>query len=309
MAGRIRMIELPHARVERVHAVVAVAVGREVGAAIAPDASPVEAVELEVARGHVLDDDPVGPEHRDTVLQLEVPVEDHGVPVLATKREVRRGHAHGLAVHTRGDAHDVSGDRAVDGRLDAGRVGRDADRPASCRALGRRRRERPRVATEAALVAAVVVVDVDANDDHADHAHTGRPMERAVEGEDALLWEALRVALARLQDRRGPRRVVREDVVRIPPSIHPRHRSAWIDPHERWREGVVAHLDRRRAVRSHDHRRRQQQDQHGREDAPHTQERYAPPRMNFARSARALRRSASRRMGVQPSSRPNVPSA
>ena len=88
-ARRVGVVELAVDRVEGVDAVVAVAVGREVRAAVAVDAGPEEAVDGVVARGHVLDRDAVGAEHPDAVVELELAVEDHLVAVEAADRQLR----------------------------------------------------------------------------------------------------------------------------------------------------------------------------------------------------------------------------
>ncbi len=100
-ATSVAVVELAVVGVERVDAVVAVAVGREVRASVAVRAGPVEAVAHEVPRRHVLHDDAVGVEDPDAVLLLEAAVEDHTVAVGAADREVRRGHVDRLAVHAR----------------------------------------------------------------------------------------------------------------------------------------------------------------------------------------------------------------
>src|SRR3546814_10542539 len=65
----VDVLQLALHRIERVHAVVAVAVGGQVRAAVAGDAGPEEAVDRVVLGRHVLDGDAVG-QDPDAVLEL-----------------------------------------------------------------------------------------------------------------------------------------------------------------------------------------------------------------------------------------------
>ena len=78
---RVRMVEHPPLRVEREHAVVAVAVRGEIRAAVSRDAGPEQAVLGVVPHREVLDRDTIGAEDLHAVVALEVAVEDRGVAV------------------------------------------------------------------------------------------------------------------------------------------------------------------------------------------------------------------------------------
>ena len=81
---------MPVLRVERVDAVVAVAVRGEVRAAVAEHAVPEEAVLGEVAGGHVLDATPSAPSTFTPFVALELAVEDGAVAVDAAQHDARR---------------------------------------------------------------------------------------------------------------------------------------------------------------------------------------------------------------------------
>ena len=127
-ASAVAVIELTVIRVERVHAVITVAVRGEVRAPEVVRAGPEKSVARVVASRHVLDDDTVGVEHADSVLEFESAVEDDRVPVDPADRDVRRGHVDGLAVHTLGDQHQIALVGGAHRFLDRGVVLRDAHR-------------------------------------------------------------------------------------------------------------------------------------------------------------------------------------
>ena len=115
-AAAVAVVELAVVRVERVDAVVAVAVRGQVRPVVVVGAGPEEPVADVVARRHVLDDDALGVEHADPVLELEPAVEDHRVAVDASDRHVRSGDVDRLLVHAFVDEDQV----AFLGRVDRG---------------------------------------------------------------------------------------------------------------------------------------------------------------------------------------------
>ncbi len=136
---------LEHAvdRIEGVDAVVAVAVGREVRAAVAVDPGPEEAVERVVAGGHVLDRHAVGAEHADAVVELELAVEDHLVAIEAADRQLRSRDVDRFVVRARRHEDEIAWRGGVDRFLDRGVVGGHRQRGAARggrRWFGRRRR-------------------------------------------------------------------------------------------------------------------------------------------------------------------------
>ena len=125
-AAAVAVIDLTVVRVERVHAVVAVSIRGEIRTAEVVRSRPEESVARVVARGHVLDDDTVGLEDADPVLELEPTVEHDLIAIGAADREVRRGDVDRLAVGAFGDQYEIAWVRGADRRLDRGVVLRHA---------------------------------------------------------------------------------------------------------------------------------------------------------------------------------------
>ena len=208
----VDVVELALGGVEGVDAVVAVAEGGEVRAAVAVDAGPEEPVGGVVAGRHVLDGDAVG-QHPDAVLELELAVEDHRVAVEASDGEVLGLDVDGLVVDAGRDEDEIARLRGVDRRLDRRLVVGHADgalgpRRLRARWCRRRRRSSPlqadgarRRAASAAMTRRVVRCTgspLEAGDHPvttigADHALGGRAVERAVVGVGAGLGEAVPV--------------------------------------------------------------------------------------------------------------------
>ena len=146
--GGVGVLEQAIHRVEGVEPVVAVAVGRQVRAAVTVDACPEEAVERVVAGGHVLHRHATRAEDANPVVELELAIEDHLVAVQAADRQFRRRHVDGLVVHTGRDEDEVAGGGGIDGVLDRRVIGRHLDRRPVCRGgsrcggTGRRGRQR-----------------------------------------------------------------------------------------------------------------------------------------------------------------------
>ena len=173
-AARVRVIEPPPARPERVDPVVAVRGGREVGASVPEHARPVEAVQEEMPRGEVLDGHAVRLDHVDPVREFEVPLEDRVVAVHAADREVRGGDHHRLPVDTGVDQDEAAGAGAVDRFLD--RRGVIGDVHGVGRSGGSGIGTRDAAARERRV----------ADDDGAGHPDAGPAVVPAEEREDAL---------------------------------------------------------------------------------------------------------------------------
>src|SRR3979409_831835 len=112
----VGMVEHAKAGGEGIQAIVTVVVSRQVAAPEAVDAAPVKAVELVVARGHVLDRDTVGGEDSDAFVvgRLEVPVDDDFGAVFTPYGDAGGCDPDRLVVNAARNQHQVTGLGGVD---------------------------------------------------------------------------------------------------------------------------------------------------------------------------------------------------
>ncbi len=224
------MLEPAPLRAKGVDPVVAVRVGGEVRAAVALDAGPVEAVELVVAGGEVLDHDPVGLRDVDPVGSLELAVQDRGVAVLAADGQVRGEDEDALLVDAGRHEHEVARICGVHAGLDGRLVGGNAD--------GGPRLGRDGLAPRADTAAIGREGHVPDGDEPV-HADARAAVERAEERIQAGRAVGVLVLVVRLQDRAGEGAVLGDDVVRVSAVVFPLDDRPDLDPDDLRLEEVV----------------------------------------------------------------------
>ncbi len=256
--ARVRVVELPVLRIERVDAVVAVVVRGHVRRAEAEHARPLHAVQDEVPRRQVLDGHAIGFDHVDAVRELVLPVEDRSVAVLASDRDVWRRDDHRLVVHAGRDQDHAAGFGVIHGFLHGRIVRRHPHR--------RREPARQRFAARAHSTARRTR-DLDVSHHHDPrHAHARRSVVLAEVRVHARLIEHLHVRRPGLQVAGIVGTVVRRDGVRAVPVVRPSDRSARLDPHDPRVERVVDRADLRVVVVGTSRERRSEHEQHQERD-------------------------------------------
>jgi hypothetical protein len=234
---RVRMLEHPPLRVERVDPVVTVAISGEVRPAVPEDAGPVEAVVGVVPSREVLDRDTVGTDDVDAVLAFEVAVEDRPVAVDAADHDPVGRDGDRLVVHARRDEHEIAGARTVHRALDRLDVTGHPDRASRRGEIG------------CGLRAAARGRDVGGARGLADGHGACLPLarravERAVVPEVALVLEVVGVRLTRTEvPTAEPPPLVGGHVVAVAALVHPPDGGSRLHLDARGPERVVADPD------------------------------------------------------------------